>query len=245
MRQRVMIAMALSCNPALLIADEPTTALDVTIQAQILELMQRAAGASSALAMLFITHDLGVVAEIADRVAVMYAGRVVEQGRCGELFARAAHALHAGAAELDPAARPGRGGRSVCEAIPGNVPDPARRCRRAARSTALPASSAPALRCRAVPRARGLRRPATRCAALRWRELAAEAGGVPWPERRCSRCAISARHFPLTRRRAVAHGRAREGGRRHVASPSAAARSSAWSANPARARHGRPHASCA
>ena len=77
MRQRVMIAMALSCNPTLLIADEPTTALDVTTQAQILELMRNLQEEYN-MALLFITHDLGVVAEIADEVAVMYLGRVVE-----------------------------------------------------------------------------------------------------------------------------------------------------------------------
>jgi peptide/nickel transport system ATP-binding protein len=79
MRQRVMIAMALSCEPKLVIADEPTTALDVTIQAQVLRLLQRLKEEHSA-AIIFITHDLGVVAEIADRVVVMYAGRIVEQG---------------------------------------------------------------------------------------------------------------------------------------------------------------------
>ncbi len=90
MRQRVMIAMALACNPALLIADEPTTALDVTIQAQMLHLMQtlqRELGT----AVLFITHDLGVVAEIADDVAVMYAGRIVEQSDVFGLFERPLH----------------------------------------------------------------------------------------------------------------------------------------------------------
>jgi peptide/nickel transport system ATP-binding protein len=90
MRQRVTIAMALACDPQLLIADEPTTALDVTIQAQILDLLaklQRERG----MAMLFITHNLGVVAEIADRVAVMYAGRIVETGPVSEVFAHPRH----------------------------------------------------------------------------------------------------------------------------------------------------------
>jgi peptide/nickel transport system ATP-binding protein len=90
MRQRVMIAMALACNPKLLIADEPTTALDVTIQAQILDLMrdlQRRLGS----AIVLITHDLGVVAETAERVVVMYAGRKVEEAPVGELFARPLH----------------------------------------------------------------------------------------------------------------------------------------------------------
>jgi len=86
MRQRVMIAMALACQPKLLIADEPTTALDATIQAQILELLRRMQ-AEYGMAILFITHDMGVVAQMADRVAVMYAGRIVEQGPVGDVFA--------------------------------------------------------------------------------------------------------------------------------------------------------------
>lgn len=90
MRQRVMIAMALACNPKLLIADEPTTALDVTIQAQILELLNELRKQRD-LAVLLITHDLGVVAEVADRVAVMYTGRIVEESPVGELFARPKH----------------------------------------------------------------------------------------------------------------------------------------------------------
>ena len=90
MRQRVMIAMALACDPKLLIADEPTTALDVTIQAQILELIDELRRTRN-LAVLLITHDLGVVAEVADRVAVMYTGRIVEESPVAELFARPKH----------------------------------------------------------------------------------------------------------------------------------------------------------
>ena len=90
MRQRVMIAMALACDPKLLIADEPTTALDVTIQAQILELLDNLRKTRE-LAVLLITHDLGVVAEVADRVAVMYTGKIVEEAPVAELFARPRH----------------------------------------------------------------------------------------------------------------------------------------------------------
>ena len=90
MMQRVMIAMALSCHPVLMIADEPTTALDVTIQAQILDLMFRLK-TETGMAIWFITHDLGLVADIAQKVAVMYAGKIVEQAEVGELFANPLH----------------------------------------------------------------------------------------------------------------------------------------------------------
>ena len=90
MRQRVMIAMALACQPALLIADEPTTALDVTVQAQILDLL-RELQAETGMSIILITHDLGVVAEMADEVAVMYAGRVVERAAATEIFASPQH----------------------------------------------------------------------------------------------------------------------------------------------------------
>ena len=90
MRQRVMIAMALSCDPSVLIADEPTTALDVTIQAQILEVLKALRSESNA-GIILVTHDLGVVADIADRIAVMYAGRIVEQGTTDEIFYNPQH----------------------------------------------------------------------------------------------------------------------------------------------------------
>jgi oligopeptide/dipeptide ABC transporter ATP-binding protein len=123
MRQRVMIAMALCCRPKLLIADEPTTALDVTIQAQILELM-RGLQQEFGMSMLFITHDLGVVAEIADRVVVMYAGRAVEEGTAPDIFKRPRMPYTRGL--LNSVPRPGDAAalRRRLEGIPGNMPDP-------------------------------------------------------------------------------------------------------------------------
>ena len=122
MRQRVMIAMALACKPAILIADEPTTALDVTIQAQILELLQKLQ-AEFGMAVLLITHDLGVVAETADHVAVMYAGQVVEYCDVRSAFQRTRHPYTAGLL----ASLPKLGGVSeTLRVIPGNVPNPVR-----------------------------------------------------------------------------------------------------------------------
>ena len=120
MKQRAMIAMALSAQPKLLIADEPTTALDVTIQAQILDLL-RELGRDLGMAVLLITHDLGVVNELADRVAVMYAGRIVEEGTREDVLGTPRHPYTIGLLESLPARTP-RGARLV--EIPGAVPPP-------------------------------------------------------------------------------------------------------------------------
>ena len=119
-RQRVMIAMALACEPKLLIADEPTTALDVTIQAQILELLRDLQERLS-MSILLITHDLGVVAENAQHVVVMYAGRVVERGPARDIFARPMHPYTRGLLESVPQVRPG--GSRRLRTIEGMVPD--------------------------------------------------------------------------------------------------------------------------
>jgi peptide/nickel transport system ATP-binding protein len=121
MRQRVMIAMALACDPKILIADEPTTALDVTIQAGILDLM-RDIRQRLGTAIVLITHNLGVVADIADRVVVMYAGRKAEQASVGELFAHPQHPYTIGLLGAIP--RPYEGGeaRARLREIPGRVP---------------------------------------------------------------------------------------------------------------------------
>ena len=126
MRQRVMIAMALACDPQLLIADEPTTALDVTVQAQILDLLQELQQRTG-MAIVFITHNLGVVAEIADRVMVMYAGRIVEEGGVVPVLEAAADALHPRACCARCRAWTGAWtGREELAFIPGSVPDPHR-----------------------------------------------------------------------------------------------------------------------
>ena len=120
MRQRVMIAMALACNPRIIIADEPTTALDVTIQAQILDLLRQLKDKINSSIML-ITHDLGVIAEMADYVVVMYAGRIVEKGTAEEIFAHPAHPYTIGLMASKPVV-----GKKVEKlySIPGKVPNP-------------------------------------------------------------------------------------------------------------------------
>ncbi len=123
MRQRVMIAMALACNPRLLIADEPTTALDVTIQAQILELL-RDLQAEHGMSILLITHDLGIVAEMADEVAVMYASKIVEKAPVGELFANPKHPYTHGLFRSRPV--PGMNRDVRLQIIEGMVPSPLR-----------------------------------------------------------------------------------------------------------------------
>ncbi|MFP4056801.1 MAG: ABC transporter ATP-binding protein [Candidatus Brocadiia bacterium] len=123
MRQRAMVAMAVACRPRLLIADEPTTALDVTIQAQIMELFA-SIRAESDLALLLVTHDLGLVAQMADRVAVMYAGRIVETAPVDAIFGQARHPYTHGLLRSIPRVEARSGDLAV---IPGTVPDLARR----------------------------------------------------------------------------------------------------------------------
>ena len=120
MRQRVMIAMALACNPKIIIADEPTTALDVTIQAQILDLLRNLKDKINS-SIMFITHDLGVIAEMADYVVVMYAGKIVEKGTAEEIFAHPAHPYTIGLMASKPVV-----GKKVDKlySIPGKVPNP-------------------------------------------------------------------------------------------------------------------------
>ena len=120
MRQRVVIAMALACNPRVIIADEPTTALDVTIQAQILDLLRQLKDKTNS-SIIFITHDLGVIAEMADFVVVMYAGRIVEKGTAEDIFYHPAHPYTIGLMNSKPVV-----GKKVDElySIPGKVPNP-------------------------------------------------------------------------------------------------------------------------
>jgi oligopeptide/dipeptide ABC transporter ATP-binding protein len=137
MCQRVMIAMAIACNPTVLIADEPTTALDVTVQAQVLALLKKLQ-ADAGMAMIFITHDLGVVAETADRVVVMYAGRKVEEASVDDLFETPLHPYTVGLIGATPV--PGAERAQRLADIPGMVPP----------LNALPAGCAFAPRCKRV-----------------------------------------------------------------------------------------------
>ena len=166
MRQRAMIAMALACNPSLLIADEPTTALDVTIQAQILDLMEELQDRLG-MAIIFITHDLGVVAQMAQRVVVMYAGQVVEQGPVEEIFERPRMPYTAGLIASIPRLGRAEKGRRL-RTIPGNVPSLSERpdgCRfstRCGHVSVICTEEAPALEIRSDVHE-------VRCS--RWREL--------------------------------------------------------------------------
>jgi peptide/nickel transport system ATP-binding protein len=171
MRQRVMIAMALACNPRVLIADEPTTALDVTVQAQILELMKELQQATG-MAVIFVTHNLGVVAEVADRVMVMYAGAIVEKGGVVPVMTRPLMPYTQGLLHSVPRLDPESLGRDALEAIPGSVPDP----------LSLPPGCSFAPRCRHVRPVCEAAVPALEAAddghdvrCRRWRKLA-EAG---------------------------------------------------------------------
>jgi peptide/nickel transport system ATP-binding protein len=132
MRQRVMIAMALACDPRLLIADEPTTALDVTLQAQILELMRELKAASNA-AIILITHDLGVVAEVCDEVAVMYAGEIVERAAVDELFASPQHPYTVGLLGSIPRLDRRTDHLATIDGMVPNMANPPAGCRFAAR----------------------------------------------------------------------------------------------------------------
>ncbi len=167
MRQRAMIAMALVLHPALIIADEPTTALDVTIQAQILELLkQLQAESDPPLALLFITHNLGVVAEIADRVMVIYAGQCVEEGPVGEVFAAPRHPYTRGLLDSVPVP----GDRTRLKAIAGHRAEPVRSAARAAPSR----RAAPWRAIAAAPSRPELQdvAPGRRARCFYWREVA-------------------------------------------------------------------------
>jgi len=167
MRQRVMIAMALALSPSLLIADEPTTALDVTVQAQIMELLQRLQ-AESGMSLLLITHDLGVAAQVAGRIVVMYGGRVVEAGPTADIFAAPRHPYTQGLLHSIPSASTGRGGLTP---IPGSPPS----------LTMLPSGCSFRPRCpfatdecaRAVPLLVSTGQD-TAVACIRWQDLARE-----------------------------------------------------------------------
>ncbi|MFC7397445.1 ABC transporter ATP-binding protein [Chelatococcus sp. GCM10030263] len=174
MRQRVMIAIALACNPKLLIADEPTTALDVTIQAQILDLI-RNLRQQLGMAILLITHDMGVVAENADRVLVMYAGRVVEEAGVEDLFANPLHPYTNGlmaSIPRIPVGRRGPGKRERLNEIPGIVPSLQERPEGCAFA---PRCGLATDRCRRQPPPLTEKRPDHLAACWEWEQLVKEA----------------------------------------------------------------------
>ncbi|WP_108398088.1 ABC transporter ATP-binding protein [Devosia submarina] len=168
MRQRVMIAVALACDPRLLIADEPTTALDVTIQAQIIDLLRKLQQ-ERRMAMVFVTHDLKLVKQIADRVAVMYASQVVEEGPVDEVLANPRHPYTRALLDCIPSRRDGSGNRRSLQPIPGTMPNPLSPpagCRFHARcSYALPACIVSEPELQATDG-----KHVTRC--IRWQEIA-------------------------------------------------------------------------
>ncbi|MER8992439.1 ABC transporter ATP-binding protein [Mesorhizobium sp. M0590] len=170
MRQRATIAMALSCDPGLLIADEPTTALDVTIQAQILDLLAELR-AQRGMGILFVTHNLGVVAEIADRVAVMYAGRIVETGPVSEVFTRPRHPYTAGLMRSVPRLGQATALKAAGTPLPtiaGNVPSLALLPKGCSFAPRCPMAIA-ACRAAVPPLFAATRTQQSRC--LRWEEL--------------------------------------------------------------------------
>ena len=198
MRQRVMIAMALACDPELLIADEPTTALDVTIQAQILDLMRKLREESGA-AIILITHDLGVVAEVCDEVVVMYAGQVVERAPVDELFRFPQHPYTVGPPRRAAAARPAppapcrhRGHGAEHDGAAAGLPLPARCPFRIPQCAEMPPLAAVdggpplALLARAAREARRMRRPRSRCAITSHLAGRARSRGEPSGASRCS-----------------------------------------------------------
>ena len=238
MRQRAMIAMALACNPKVLIADEPTTALDVTIQAQILDIildLQRKLGT----AVILITHDLGVVAETAQRVIVMYAGRKVEEAPVEDLFARPQHPYTHGLMGSIPRLPLMRGeadnSAERLQEIPGMVPA----------LTNLPPGCVFAPRCaHAEDRCRAALSRLTRksgrghwAACWRSRELFGDAQWLNAPQRRAAVLEVRdlKKHFPDPQGPVAARRRHGVRRRRRELHDQQAARRSAWSANPAAA----------